>query len=461
MSTHLKGWILDIYPLEQGGMALWVIDDQQTRRCVLLRLPVTFYAAGPQALLDSLAASLRHQNGFIHSIYTRRRDIFLPEALQVLAVSAESPAAAQALFRECAAAYPDLTYYDADIPPALRLAAVYGLFPLCRCAFQLQGEDLLSIELLNSPWEMRPQMPALRTLTLELEHSPRQSPPAYLTASWAGRRVRLSFSPARPLLINLAAIINQFDPDILLAYWGDSWLLPTLLDLSKQHHVFLPLNRDDAMPEMTLKPEKTYFSYGQVIHRDQQLHLYGRLHIDPFNAMLFQDYGMEGIYELGRVTSLPLQTVARVSPGSGISAMQVVTALRQNILVPWHKQQAEAPKNGLDLIRSDQGGMVYQPVTGLHRHVVEIDFSSMYPSIMVHHNISPETRHPDGSFDEDSPPGLIPQTLEPLLKKRLALKARLAVLPKNDPHRSLYKAWTSAHKWLLVTCFVSFNGIRC
>jgi DNA polymerase-2 len=177
------------------------------------------------------------------------------------------------------------------------------------------------------------------------------------------------------------------------------------------------------------------------------------LHIDPLNAMLFHDYGLEGVYELGRVTGLPLQTVARVSPGSGISAMQVVTALRQNILVPWHKQQAELPKTGMDLIRSDQGGMVYQPTIGLHQHVAEIDFSSMYPSIMVHHNISPETRRADGSFSEESPPGLIPQTLEPLLKKRLALKQLLATLPKFDPRRKTFSAWSSAHKWLLVTCF--------
>jgi DNA polymerase-2 len=48
---------------------------------------------------------------------------------------------------------------------------------------------------------------------------------------------------------------------------------------------------------------------------------------------------------------------------------------------------------------------------------------------------------------------LVPQTLEPLLGKRLALKARLADLPAWHPQRKVYQARASAHKWLLVTCF--------
>ena len=450
----MNGWILDLYPIEKGGVVVWIIDDHGQRRCFTLQVPITFYASGLPARLSSLQSALHDQQDFMSMLFTQRRDIFKPDPVEVLAITAESPTAGQRLFNWCSNAYPDLTYYDADIHVALRLAALYGIFPLCYCAFEMQGEDgLKSVQTLDSPWNWKAERPELRTLELELEHSPHQAPPVYLLVRWGSRKVRLSFAAERPLLVNLAGIINQFDPDIILAYWGDSWLLPTLLELSTHHHIPLPLNRDTHITDLASKPERTYFSYGQVIHRDQQLHLYGRLHIDPFNAMLFHDYGMEGIYELGRVTGLLLQTVARVSPGSGISAMQMVTALRQQILVPWHKQQAEEPRTVLDLIRSDQGGMVYQPIIGLHRHVAEIDFSSMYPSIMVHHNISPETRRSDGSYLEDSPPGLIPLTLDPLLKKRLLLKQMISTLSKNDPRRKIFSAWVSAHKALLVTGF--------
>ena len=60
--------------------------------------------------------------------------------------------------------------------------------------------------------------------------------------------------------------------------------------------------------------------------------------------MMWQDYDLEGALETARITALPIQTAARVSPGTGISSMQITTALRNDILVPWRKQQAERPK---------------------------------------------------------------------------------------------------------------------
>jgi DNA polymerase-2 len=265
--------------------------------------------------------------------------------------------------------------------------------------------------------------------------------------------------------VNLRAILLRHDPDLLLTSWGDTWLLPYLLELSERYNLPLPLNRDPACQRPVYRPERTYFAYGQVIHRGQQVHLFGRWHVDGYNAVFYHDYGMEGILELARVTSLPVQAVARLSPGSGISAMQMLTALREGVLVPWHKQQAERPKTALELLRADQGGLVYQPVIGLHRDVAEIDFVSMYPSIMARFNISPETVknaprptspdfREDGEREGESAQGLVPKTLQPLLDKRIALKLRLAEMSKAwQPHRAAYKARASAHKWLLVTCF--------
>ncbi len=266
------------------------------------------------------------------------------------------------------------------------------------------------------------------------------------------------FDPPRPLLINLSVLLRRYDPDLLLTTWGDTWLLPRLLELSQELGLPLPLNRDERLPPAR-HAEHTYFSYGQIVYRGAQVHLFGRWHIDRHNALLYDDFGMDGILEFARVTALPVQQAARISPGTGISAMQMVTAQRQGIGVPWHKQQSERPKSALELMRRDQGGLIYQPITGLHRQVAELDFASMYPSLMVHFNISPETA---GDLPGDprhltpypsSQPGLVPLTLAPLLEKRLALKARLLRLPRWDQRRPADKARAAAHKWLLVTCF--------
>jgi len=44
---------------------------------------------------------------------------------------------------------------------------------------------------------------------------------------------------------------------------------------------------------------------------------------------MWRDYGLDGVLESARVTTLPIENAARVSPGSGISAMQMLTALEK------------------------------------------------------------------------------------------------------------------------------------
>jgi DNA polymerase-2 len=185
-----------------------------------------------------------------------------------------------------------------------------------------------------------------------------------------------------------------------------------------------------------------------VVYRGAQAHLFGRWHIDRHNAMSFGEYDLEGVMEQARVTGLGVQEMARKSPGAGITAMQMHTALRNGIMVPFQKQQVEGRKTLADLIRADHGGLIYQPLIGLHSHVAQIDFSSMYPAIMVKHNISPET-----VGKEEAPEGLIPRTLRPLVEKRLTLKNIMSELNPRDCRVQILKARTAALKWLLVVCF--------
>jgi DNA polymerase II len=462
-SQEHTGWLLDLYEDEQDGVVLWLLTDEGVRLRLRQPFPVTFYAHGPAERLRALCLFLKDRDIPLTLERVERRDIFSPQPLIVLAVKVRQASAQPHLFREAAAAFPDLTYFDADLALSLRYAARYGVFPLARCRLRVgTGGQVKEAVPLESSWEMDPEPVPLSILSIEPDANPFHAQPTCLLLRAGRFSYRLPLAHPRPLLVNLGAILKRHDPDLLLSYWGDTWLIPRLLELSKRTGLPLSLSRDPHRGH-SYRPERSYFSYGQILHRGQQYHLYGRWHIDCCNAMLFHDYGMEGVQELSRVTALPVQTAARVSPGSGISAMQILTALRQEVLVPWHKQQAERPKTALDLLRADQGGMVYQPIIGLHFNVAAVDFISMYPSIMARFNISPETVgvHTAGarlvpqiglSIDQDRR-GLIPQTLQPLLNKRLALKTRLANMPGWDPRRKQYSARASAHKWLLVTCF--------
>lgn len=466
---ELTGWLFDLYADPCDGLVTWWIAADGSRCRLRQPFPVTFYIAGPEERLRQAEQFLRGQSQPLELERGERRDLFVPGLTPVLGARVLQAEAQPGLFQKLSRAFPELTYYDADLPLTLRYAAACGASTLsyCRVAYSAPGR-LECVEALDTPWDLDPPQPPLRTLVIEPDVDPAHRRPRFLNLLHANSAYRLALQPARPLLVNLRSLLDELDPDLLLTAWGDTWLLRCLLDLSEQTGLPLPLNRE-AGRGVIHRGERTYFSYGQVIHRGEQIHLYGRWHIDRCNAMLWGDYGLEGVLEMGRVTSLPVQTAARVSPGTGISSMQILTALRQGVLVPWHKQQAESLRPATDLFYADQGGLVYQPLVGLHRDVAEVDFISMYPSIMVHFNISPETVGSQAAGAEEVPwlglkidrsyVGLIPQTLKPLLDKRIALKARLAELAHWHPSYARYKVCAAAHKWLLVTCF-GYLGYR-
>jgi DNA polymerase II len=456
MAEELTGWLLDVYA-GGSGLTLSLLEEGGRRLLLDQPFPVSFYISAGSSDLRSVCRWLKSQPGQLRLSRVERRDLF-SGLLTVLEVEVQRPADQPHLFQQLSRLYPSLTYYDADIPLSLRYAARCGVFPLARVSARVEGNRLVSITSLTSPWDLDPPYPPLRTLRLEPDCDPAHDEPRGMFLSYNGCRYHQPFAPARALLINLRSILEREDPDLILTAWGDTWLLPRLLQLAKEEGLPLPLNRDSS-GRIIRKAQRTYYAYGQVIYRGAQVLLSGRWHVDICNTVMYHDYGMEGVLELARITGLPVQTVARVSPGTGISSMQILTALRWGVLVPYHKQQAEAQKSALDLLASDMGGMVYQPTIGLHADVAEVDFISMYPSIMAHFNISPETilpglRDPVTGLPATRPErGLVPETLDPLLKKRIALKTALLTLPKWDPRRKRYRDWASAYKWLLVTCF--------
>ena len=450
----ITGWLLDVMPLENSdGLILWIVGEDGKRYRLEQAFPVSFYAAGPAADLRSLWRFLQSQPEPLRLSRADRRDIFAG-TLSVLACEVMRPLDLPSLFARVLDAFPHLTFYDTDIPIPLRFAAEFGVFPLAYCEIEV-GENwrVSSIHPLDTPWDLDALLPPLRILSLEPDTDPSRRMPKTLLAQYGRARGVLPFADPKCLIVSLASTLQKYDPDLILTSWGDTWLLVYLSKLSESLGFSLPFNRE-LTTEMRFKKARTYFSYGRIVYRGQQVSLLGRLHIDRHNAMLWDEYELEGVFEVARVTGLPLQDAARLSPGTGISSMQYVTALRNKMLVPYHKQQAESPKTAVELIRADMGGMVYQPIIGLHRDVAGIDFVSMYPGIMVHFNISPEI--PRASSDlvrSEGEPGLIPMTLKPLLQKRLALKSALAGMSKFDSRRIPYKARSTAQKWLLVTCF--------
>ena len=448
------GWLLDVYA-EEDGITLWLLAEDGKRLHLRMDFDITLYVAGDFSLLRQAWKYLRKKN--VRLERTLRRDLFLGKR-DVMAVSTSDPANIQKLFGDLQRQFPSLDYYDVDIPITLRFIAQTNTHLLGRCRITLDGEWVQTIEPLSSPWEIDPTPMPLRILTLAPECNPAVRKPKLLQVKYNQREYSISLESPRPFLISLKADLQRIDPDLILTDYGDTWLFPLLSQWEQETGIELNLNRDQERKVLTRKAN-SYFTYGQVTYRGAQAHLFGRWHIDCKNAMSFGEYGLEGAMEQTRVTGIGVQEMARKSPGAGITAMQMLTALRNNIMVPVQKQQVEGRKTLAELIRSDHGGLIYQPIIGLHGDVAQIDFSSMYPAIMVKHNISPETvgRMADGvsisAEQDDAPEGLIPKTLRPLLEKRLMLKNILSDLDPRDCRVEILKARASALKWLLVVCF--------
>jgi DNA polymerase-2 len=460
----LFGWLFDAYPAGQG-MTVWMIDANGRPHALQDSFNPAFYIHGPREQLRAAWRTLRRQGGPITLKRTERIDLFLDHAIEVLEVRVHAPSQLMRVFRRIRQAFPDLTYYDVDIPIPQRYVLDRGIFPLAYCGVDHRAGSIQRIEALDSPWELDYRLPQLRVMTLRLDgelRDPGRGHRGDLSVEVGGQEFHFSRKRSRQLVLGVRHLLERFDPDALISAYGDNYILPRLMQLSRHYGIPLPLNRDQTR-QVLHKSAHTYFSYGRVVFRDEQHLLYGRWHLDRQNAFLSNYYGLDGILEIARVCGLPVQTVSRVSTGTGISAMQVATALRRKILVPWQKRRPESLKTGLDLLAADKGGLVYTPIVGLHQHVAELDFTAMYPSIMVEFNVSPETVGAECCEGELIPElgthicrhrtGLVPETLAPLLKKRNQYKQLIKELPKDDPRAQIFARRYSAHKWLLVTCF--------
>jgi DNA polymerase II len=454
------GWLFDLYDNPKHGITVWLLGEDGKSHSFTQEFIITFYVAGSVHRLRQLWKYLKENQQVVLS-RTERDDLYSGKK-DVLEVRVPSPSAFDELFKEVNQRFPDLSYYDVDISLILRYAAAFGVFPLAYCKVEAeQGWEISSISALDTPWELDPKLPNLRILYIQPDVNPAHAVPQYLLVEFQHFKYRLSFEKPREVLGVLNAMLMQYNPDVILSSYGDTWLFTRLEELSKETGIPFNPNRDLSRSTRR-KKEISFHNYGQAHYRGEQVHLFGRWHIDDQNCMTFGDYGLSGAIEQARVTGLPVQEIARRSPGAGIAAMQTLTALRRGNLIPYQQQKGEVSKTYDQLFVADRGGLVFEPLLGIYPNVAILDFVSMYPSIMVEYNISPETVAiqeedswliPELNVRVGSREGLIPATLKPMVHKRVAIKRLLKKIGKHDARYAHYKALANALKWLCVVAY--------
>jgi DNA polymerase-2 len=461
-------------------MVVWIVDEAGRCHRLVDSFRPSFYVAGPAEALRQLAVDLSRMRLAEPVGMRRRQEFWTGEPRDVLEFVFLNPEHQPALLRRLAVPRPGITLYDCDLSPALTYCHTRGIFPLAKVTATREMTDGESGEA-NSRFEIRdsrlqyrvegsawnldyPEPPlTVMTLTCQGDERGRGAPLGKLrtlTITCEGDETVIEEGDPESLLHELNALIRRFDPHVIVTDWGDAFLIPALLSLSRRTRIALELDRD-MVHRRIRSAGRSYFSYGRVVYQAPSYPFFGRWHLDSKNSFILTATRLAGLMELSRLSKVPVQKMARTSPGSAISMMQLDRALSDGILIPWKKGEPERWKTAWDLLVSDKGGLVYQPITGLYENVAEIDFASMYPAMMVRHNISPETVDcaccPDNAAPEIGystcrrRDGLVTRTLRPILARRQELKRLRS--GATGLARERYDHRQTALKWILVTCF--------
>ena len=268
--------------------------------------------------------------------------------------------------------------------------------------------------------------------------------------------------------------LSTRDPDVLVLSSGD--LVPLLSRKAERYdRTGFELGRLPGWRR--LAAESTFESYGRVGHSPARYNVPGRAIVDASNSFFWRETNLEGILDLVERSRKPLQETAWASIGNVLTSIQIRVALESGVLVPWNSWRHEKFKPMTALDEADRGGFIFSPDVGFHEDVHELDFSSLYPNIMLTRNVSPDTIRCECHGEREDVPGLgysvcdedgfIKRVLGPIVADREEYKSAIAAADDEDRIEEL-TGRSSALKWILVSCFgyqgfsnAKFGRIEC
>ena len=471
----IRGWVFDVYPTTQGEVAVWVISENGERIRLTDCFEPKIYISGTQEDIERLASRFYSSNiikswGFAYK-YAHPTDT---EKTRVLEVTLKDCRRTAAFTHDILKMGDYLRYevHNCDLHGDRTYFFDHDIFPLAYVEIENRAGGL-RYRLLDSVASTNYSVPPLLVLKLSVEIEKKgnlanfDDPISKITVTQAGTQVAIDSGSEGEKLLQLAEAIRALDPDIVLTSGGDSYLFPYLIHRAEENKVLghFILSRDPIpFASKTTDSGRTFFSYGRTFYRASTVRLFGRVRIDECNTFALSECGFDGLFEIARLCRMPLHTSSRASIGSSMSSLQFYQAIKDDVLIPRNKSIPEAFKSAHELLVGDRGGFVYEPIVGIHDGVGEVDFSSMYPALMVKHNISAETvlckccpdskrRIPELGYNIcEKRTGIVPKTLKLVVDKRQTYK-HLRDETADSKLKDIYERRQAALKWILVTCF--------
>jgi DNA polymerase I len=413
-----------------------------------------------------------------------------------------------------------------DIPFSQRYLTDKGLFPISEVEVQgkvlnqTHDNETCMIETLEEPQHVKSSLPELNILSFNIETcNPQGMPrvradPIMMICFSSNQGFEKVFSTQKSssdfvetvkteerLLKKFVETIKSENPDIILGYNSDKFDFPYLQNRADLFGISLNLGVDGSKLKFMKVPKKSASIKGRVhidlyrvVRRQLQLNehtlqkVYRKLfEDDKIDAPLdqipnYKDTGDEreklfkyflqdtkaisqigdkmlpSSIEIARLVGQPLFDVSRRGSGHQVEYYLIRKSFEYGDMVP--------NKFG-KYLRDVVGGYVEEPVQGLHENIVYFDFRSLYPSIIIAKNISPDTLTEDkdekcyiapefGYRFKKEPIGFIPSVTAQILKDRIRIKAMM----KNsvDPaERQILDIRQEALKTLISSIYGLFN----
>jgi len=455
-------------------MTVWIIAENGERIKLVDKFQPKIYVSGKIADLSKLTNQLVTSKSVASWRYVEKYADFMEnKRSKVLEITTTDcrrvPYFARKLLR--LGGYQKFRLHNVDVPDAQAYFYERDIFPLAFLGVTVQG-DRLAYWLLDSVESVDYMVPPLRLMRISMEIAAERAVPNFndavrsIVLECDGERVVINEGDESEKILKMVEAIREKDPDIIFTRGGDSFLFPYLARRALVNGVLnrLVLGREDVPLRAKKKHGITFFSYGRVYFKAPMRRLYGRIHVDEENTFICSACGLDGLIEVSRTCRVPLHRAARASIGTIMSSLQLYQATKDDILIPWKKREPEAFKSAWELLVADRGGFIFEPKLGIHDWVAEVDFSSMYPTLMAKRNISAETvlckccpdsslRVPELEYNVcEKREGIVPRTLKVILKKRATYR-RLRNETKDPDLRQVYDRRQNALKWILVTCF--------
>ncbi|MCX7831670.1 MAG: DNA-directed DNA polymerase [Actinobacteria bacterium] len=329
------------------------------------------------------------------------------------------------------------------------------------------------------------------------------------------------FEDEKELLMGFVEFLKEYDPDFIVGYNSDGFDLDIIREKIRNYRLKLPFLKGGS----TLKWVRRGRGYAARIE--------GAVHIDLFpfvqnilapqlqsevltlNEVASEIVG-EGKEEIGyeKIIMLwregPREELVAYSRNDAILTYKLARSLLPQILslsnisgeTPFDatretygllvdnylvKKTRDFNAVALNLPKQDEilerrkvepyaGGYVIEPKPGLHENLAVFDFRSLYPSIIVSFNISPETLNCDCCKDSTMKhkvpekefwfcaerKGFISSCVEEVLKRRFELKEKLKNLKENEEGFSYTKEMQGALKVLANASYgyLAYSGAR-